>query len=121
MPYIVDEDNSSQVAVIGRRLGLDIVDVRERGRRSLSDDLQFYLAGEDGRCLVTKNDADFRMLTREFQALGYPHAGVLIISRSLDRRHAAAIAHGLVAYDRRFPDGMPPYMVDYLHPAPLDP
>jgi predicted nuclease of predicted toxin-antitoxin system len=121
MPYLVDEDNSSQLAVIGRRLGLDILDVRECGHGGYSDELQLYLAGREGRCLITKNDADFQILTRQFQALGHPHAGVLIVSRSLDRRFPAAIARALALYDRLYPDGMPAYMIDYLHPAPLEP
>jgi hypothetical protein len=71
---------------------------------------------EIGR-LVTKNDDDFENMTKRFVLESLPHAGVLVIARSLDRRHTARIARTLVAYAALYPDGVPPYMLDCLHPA----
>ena len=120
MRFIVDEDLSPDVALIGRRLGLDIVHVRDEGRSGYGDDEQLRLAGEEGRCIVTKDDPDLSALSQEFVASQFPHAGVLIVSRSLDRRDSAGIAHALVAYANDHPGDMPPYMVDYLHRAPAE-
>ncbi len=118
--FLIDEDNSTQVAVIGRNLGLDVVHLLDLGRGGSDDEFVLRLAAQSARCVVTKNDRDFPRLTELFQLQGDAHAGVLLIAPSLDRRHTARIAHALVAYAALHPDGLPAYMLDYLNPAPHD-
>lgn len=119
MLFFLDEMLRSTIAEIATRdYGLDVISSHRSGRDSLADDQQLLLAAQEGRCVVTKNDKDFRRETQRFQSDGLPHAGVLVISRRLATNQYAAIARALAYYNERHPDGLPPYMLDYLHPAP---
>ena len=40
MRFVVDEDLATDIAVIGRRFGLDIVSVHENGREEWTDEQQ---------------------------------------------------------------------------------
>jgi hypothetical protein len=117
MRFFLDEDLPPTAAVVARSFGVDIVRAHESGRRGLPDDVQLALAAQDIRCLVTRNVRDFERLTLEFQDAGYAHAGVLFVTTSLPNRRYAAIAEAVVRYNQEHPDGLPPYMTDYLHPV----
>src|SRR6478672_12762408 len=114
MRFIVDEDLTTDTAVIGRRFGLDIVSVHENGREEWTDEEQLVQAAEDHRCIVTANRNNFINLTQEFAAIGRPHAGVLIVTDTLRRRGAAAMVRSILAFNRSrgsFPDAYP---LDFL-------
>ena len=95
-------------------MGLDVVSSHELGRNGLPDREQLRWAGAEGRCLVTINRDDFVALTVHFAEAGEPHAGVLIVPRSLPAHDFARIAHALLAYARRNPNRLHAYTIDYL-------
>ena len=103
------------VAILGRGAGLDVVSSHELGRDGLPDNEQLIRAAMEGRCVVTQNYVDFRPLSDEFQKHGLPHAGVLLVRRgAISRNHTGVFVAALVAHAAENPNGMPPYMVDYL-------
>ena len=112
--FYMDEDLPDRAALIVRALGGDASSVRELGRDGLSDDDQLRFAAELGRALVSRNERDFVPKSKLFAAEGLPHAGVLIVTRSIDNRDARSLARALLAYDREHPGDMLPHMVDYL-------
>ena len=119
MRFYLDEDLSDEVARIARAQQVDVISSHECGRDGLPDETQLRLAAEEGRCFVTFNRDDFLELTVRFFENGWPHAGVLIVSRSLPRRSFAAIAAALVAYAQRYEGDLPSYTTDFLTPPPF--
>lgn len=114
MRFFLDEDLSYRVATIARGQGLDVLSSHECGRNALPDDEQLRLAAQEGRCLVTRNAPDFIPLTLRFLEAYWPHAGVLIVPRSLPNEAFATIARALVTYAQAHEAGMASYTVDYL-------
>jgi hypothetical protein len=116
--FYLDEDVPHSCAVVGARLGLDIVPARD-GQASLPQDDPVHLrtAGADRRIMVTCNRDDFLAATRDAFASSSPHAGLLILTRRLPRV-PAAIAHALARWveNRRTSGAWPmqPYEVDFL-------
>jgi hypothetical protein len=117
MRYLIDEDLSTEIAVIARGLGLDVVSVQGLGRRRWSDHQQLTQAPIDGRCVVTANRDEFRGLTTDFALAGRAHNGVLILPFTLRSQSAAAIAHALTAFDRVRGNFPFEYVCDFLLPA----
>ena len=91
---------------------------RDIGRRALEDKDQLLTAGQQGRCFVTQDYADFAKLTQLFFAQGLPHAGVLFISPALAAKDPEAVAAAIARYAEEHPDGLPPYTVDWVEPLP---
>jgi hypothetical protein len=119
MRYHLDEDRSQTTARTGRRLiALDVSSSHEAELEGLSDGELLRWCGVQARCLVTKSGNDFIELTRRFQAEQLPHAGVLIVPRSIENDEFARIARALAWYHSMYPDGVPPYFVDYLRDPP---
>jgi len=115
MRYLLDEHLSPIIARLCRdEYGLDVVCVEELGRKGRSDEEQLAFAAAVGRCFVTRDHRDLIGLTHTFLADGRPHTGVLAIPRSYADRDYARIAEAIGRYETEHPDGMPPYMVDYL-------
>ena len=110
----LDEMLSARIAEIARGQGADVVSSHECGRDGLPDEEQLRLAGLDGRCFVTRDVADFARLTVEAARRQRPHAGVLIVPRSLTDQHPERIARALVVYAHAHPDGVPSYCLDFL-------
>ncbi|MGI8552597.1 MAG: DUF5615 family PIN-like protein [Dehalococcoidia bacterium] len=114
MQFYLDEDQSPIVATIARRMGVDIVSTGECGRNGKTDEQQLLFAAEQGRAIVTRNYDDFHRLTTRFQTESKPHAGVLFVPSSFANEDFADIARAIARYAQVYPDGMAPYMVDYL-------
>ncbi len=115
MKYLLDEHFSRHIAELCRtRYGLDAVSVEELGRKGRSDEEQLAFAAAEGRCIVTRDRDDFINLTYESLSTNLPHAGVLLVPASILGEDFAGIAAAIARYDREHPDGMPPYMVDYV-------
>src|SRR5262245_2270669 len=121
MRDLVDEDLSTDIAGIGRNLGLDIVSVHEIDRESWTDVEQLIQAAAEGRCIVTRNRDEFIAFTVHFTAAGRPHAGVLIVQGALREAGAAAIAHALAAFERARGSFPAEYLCDFLQPAEPEP
>jgi predicted nuclease of predicted toxin-antitoxin system len=111
--FLLDEDLSPVAAETARGLGLDALSVHELGRRGYTDREQLELAASDGRICVTRNRDDFILLTVETFQTGAPHAGVLIVPRSLPNHRPERLAHAL----RRWRDDHPEpgtHFLDFL-------
>lgn len=120
MQYLIDEDLSTEVAIIARGLGLDAVSAQELRIRGWKDELVLERAARDGRCVVTGNRDDFMRFTNQFAAEERAHAGVLVVPYTMVRRGAAAIAHALRAFERTRGDFPMAYVCDFLQPAELE-
>lgn len=121
MKFHLDEDISPRVAEIARgRCQLDVVSAHDAGTSGWDDAAQLRYAAERGRCIVTRNRDDFIRETRTAFEAGSPHAGVLIVTRSLPNDHFTSIAAALCMYSQRFPDDMQAYTIDFLTPAESD-
>lgn len=116
MRFYLDDDHSPRIAAIARRYGVDVISSRECGNVGKSDDHHLTYASSEGRAVVTRNYSDFASFTTEFQRLGRQHAGVIFVPPSLPGNQFDQIARALVAFDRAWPDGVPPYYIDWLHP-----
>jgi hypothetical protein len=68
----------------------------------------------DGRVMVTQDYRDFAALNSEFQDRGIVVTGILLLPNSMATNDFAGIAAAIVAYDRGHPEGMAPYMMDFL-------
>jgi len=115
--YLDDDVGSERIVRAALRLGLDVITSTAAGHSGAVDRIHLARAAEMGRCIVTRNYPDFDRLTRQFQREGIPHAGVLFVPSSLPNEAFGAIARAFKAYDDAHPEGMPPYMVDYLSPT----
>jgi Domain of unknown function (DUF5615) len=118
MRFFLDEDSADVIAEIARRAGVDIVSVRELGRDGLTDEEQLRYAGQNGRCVITRNRGDFARLSRRFEAEGLPHVGVALVPKSLRGEAFSAVAAAIIRFDAEHPDGVPPYSVWWLIPEP---
>ncbi len=115
MKFYLDENLSPRVAEVARsRCGLDDVTAHDIGAFAWSDEEQLLYAATDGRCLVTRDRDDFTMLSISTFEAQAPHAGVLIVPRSLPNHRFEMIAAALCDVVERFPNGIPPYTCDYL-------
>ncbi len=112
--FYLDENLPPVVAVVARRLGVDVLTVHDSGMLGASDAAQLRFAATVERVLVTRDVEDFVQVTWDCQQRGEPHAGVLIVTRAFDSRDYTALAQAMAVYAAAHPDGLPPYMVDYL-------
>jgi predicted nuclease of predicted toxin-antitoxin system len=113
--FYLDENVAVSVADIARgRCGLDIRTARDVEGLGWPDAVQLRNAALDGRCLVTRDRDDFLALTLESYEAQAPHAGVLVIPRTVLNAQAAMIAAALRAFAERFPVGMQPYTIMHL-------
>ncbi|HSL85071.1 MAG TPA: DUF5615 family PIN-like protein [Thermoanaerobaculia bacterium] len=104
MRFLLDEDLSPVAAETARGLGLDAVSVHEIGRRGYGDREQLDFAATENRIFITRNRDDFILLTVEAFRTGAPHAGVLVVPRSLPNHHPERIAHALRRWRDEHPD-----------------
>lgn len=121
-PLLSDEDVPPRAAEVARGLGLDVRSIHEAGRLGWADYEQLRAAASDGRAFVTYNRNDFIHWTREFFRTGAPHAGVLVLSRSIPRDQSERIAHALLGWAERMTPrlagaALPSYHLDCLSAA----
>jgi hypothetical protein len=80
-----DHNIPKLAAVILRRAGHDVLEVRQVGMERAKDDALLLRAAQEGRIFVTHNEGDFTLLHdawRRWSAawgVTIPHAGVLIV------------------------------------------
>lgn len=120
MRLLLDEMIGPRVAQSLRARGLDAVAVAERADlRSLADPAVLEIAQSEDRILVTRNVADFARLDHEWQAVGRPHRGIVMVVESAfpqNRNLIGALVAALAAAGER--DQLPrPNAVLYLRPA----
>ena len=114
MRFLLDEHLSPRIAEIARGSGLDVASVSQLGARGLSDEQQLTLAASEGRCFVTRDRADYIILTRQFFAEGRSHAGVVLIPSSLPTNHFTGIARALLRFAEEHADAALAYSITYL-------
>jgi hypothetical protein len=87
---LIDEQLSSEIALLLRQAGYDVVAVAERhdlvGR---SDRVVLELAATEERAAITNNVKDFRPLADERLAQGRSHAGLILLPSKRTRTRAA--------------------------------
>ena len=115
MGFLLDEDVNPAVAEIARGLGLDVLSVHEIDRRGLQDEDQLRFSASQQRTFVTRNRDDFLRLTLIFFQTQEPHAGLLIVPRSLPNHLPERIAHALRRWQER-PGDPGAYFIDFLTP-----
>ena len=113
MGFLLDEDVNPAVAEIARGLGLDVLSVHEIDRRGLQDEDQLRFSASQQRIFVTRNRDDFLRLTLIFFQTHEPHAGLLIVPRSLPNHLPERIAHALRRWQER-PGDPGAYFIDFL-------
>jgi predicted nuclease of predicted toxin-antitoxin system len=118
MRFYLDEMFSPRIAAIARARGSDVTSSHESGQDSSTDDVQLLFAAQEGRCVVTRNYDHFIQETLRAAENGDPHAEVLLVPNSLLGENFATIAAAIVHFDHLHPDGLPPYTIMWLSPAP---
>lgn len=114
MKYYLDEDISPTVAQLLRNRSIDTVSVHDNNTQGLSDAEQLERAAREDRCFVTRNRNDFLRLTVQTFEDHRRHCGVLIVPYTLPGDRFAQIADALAAYAAKYPDGLPPYTIDFV-------
>ncbi len=117
MKFYLDENLSDKIARAARDHGVDVISSHECGRDNYNDAEQLRLASLDGRCLVTRDRDDYLALTWQAMSGETPHAGVLIVARSLHQSDIGSLVRALVAYHQTHAGDHAAYTVDYLRPA----
>lgn len=117
--FLLDADLRPAIAVVARRLGLDVVSAHELKFGDLPDDEVLRWAAREGRVTVTRNRNDFIEWTTTFFQRGEAHAGVLIVPTHLSIQRPERVAHALdrwagatLAQLGGAPPG--PYRIDWL-------
>jgi len=116
----LDEDVPVQIAPPLRAAGFDVLTTREAGRLQAKDPDQLAFAAAEGRVLVTRNRNDFLELADQLGFAGGHHAGVLILSPTFADEDYGGMARAIAAYLRRFPEGMPADLTDFVSPLRRD-
>lgn len=114
MRFYLDEMFSEALAAAARARGRDVTSTIGVQRRGADDETQLLYAASEARCVVTENGEDFERLGTLFHERGLPHAGVLVVSPSLEGRAYEAIVDRLAHWHDRYPDGTPAYFFGYL-------
>lgn len=95
MRFLLDENINPLVAESAWEQEVDVASVVELRRLGLSDRAQLEFAAEQNRVLVTRNRADYLVLTREFYQAGRPHCGVLLVDDGLPNDQPEMLARAL--------------------------
>lgn len=118
---LLDEDLSQRTAQLLRSWGIDAISSHECGRDGWRDEAQLRAAAGEGRCLVTRDARHFSPLSRRFFESEWPHAGVLLIPRSIHEDDFVGLARAIAAYARAHAAADLAYTVDWLTPSPAAP
>jgi hypothetical protein len=106
---LLDEQLSSQIAVLLCGAGYDVVAVAERVDLVGSiDSTILELATAEGRAVVTNNTKDFRPLAAGRLAQGRTHEGLILVpsTRTRSRAGVTALAGAIEKVLHDHPDGL---------------
>ena len=117
MKLYLDENLSPRLAEMLRARGLEVVSAYEVGNAELDDRAQLAYTTREGRAIVTCDIPDFTVLAPDALAANTQHAGIILISSRFGTDEFAAIAKGIAAVVRRYPDGIPGAVVYVTRPA----
>jgi hypothetical protein len=113
----LDENLSSEIARLLRDRGIDAISAHDVRRRQGSDRAQLEFATADGRAIVTADVVDFVVLARQAIAANSHHAGIIVVPASFRGNEFEAIADGIQAIVRLYPEGLAGSVL-YLQRAP---
>jgi hypothetical protein len=102
----LDEDLSPRILALLRERGLDVTGAHEVGHTGLSDLEQLRYAAREGRCLVTRNVADFLELVRQLINRQESHAGIILIPASFRGDEFAILAEAITGCAAAYPMGL---------------
>ena len=106
MKLYLDEDLSPRVVALLRERGLDVTGAHEVGHTGLSDLEQLRYAAREGRCLVTRNVADFLELVRQLINRQESHAGIILIPASFRGDEFAILTEAISRCTAAYPTGL---------------
>jgi hypothetical protein len=89
-----------------RERGLDATGAHEAGHAGRSDLEQLRHAAREGRCLVTRNVADFLELVRQLINRQEAHAGIVLIPASFRGDEFAILADAIAGCAAAHPKGL---------------
>jgi predicted nuclease of predicted toxin-antitoxin system len=102
----LDEDLSPHVAELLRDHGFDAVSAHEAGHAGRLDLEQLRFATREGRCLVTRNVADFVEIVRDLVNRQEPHAGIILVPASFRGDEFAILAEAIGQQAAARPGGL---------------
>jgi hypothetical protein len=113
----LDEDLSPRVMELLRQRGLDATGAREAGNAGRADLEQLRHAARDGRCLVTRNVADFVGIVRDLVNRQESHAGIILVPASFRGDEFSALAEAIARCAAAHPHGLADQIVFLRRPA----
>jgi hypothetical protein len=114
----LDEDLSPRVVALLRERGLDATGAHEVGRAGLGDLEQLRHATLEGRCLVTRNVADFLELVRQLINRQESHGGIILIPASFQGDEFTVLAEAIAACVATYPRGLADQVLFAKRPVP---
>jgi hypothetical protein len=114
----LDEDLSPRLVTMLRDRGLDATGAHEAGQVGRSDLEQLRHAARDGRCLVTRNVADFLELIRLLINRQESHAGIILIPASFRGDEFASLAQAITGCIAAHPKGLVDQVLFLKKPGP---
>jgi hypothetical protein len=119
----LDEDLSPRVALLLRQGGLDAVSAHEVGQAGRLDLEQLRFATREGRCLVTRNVADFVEIVRDLVNRQESHAGIILVPPSFRGNEFSILDKAIADQATGLPGGLADQVIflrrasDRSHPA----
>ena len=104
MRVYLDENLSSEIARLLRARGVDAVSAHEARKCQLTDRAQLEFATAQDRVIVTADVVDFVVLARQAIAANSGHPGIIVVPASFRGSEFQAIADGIQAIVRQYPD-----------------
>ena len=118
MKLHLDEDLSPRVVALLRERGLDVTGAHEVGHTGRSDLEQLRYAVREGRCLVTRNVADYLELVRQLINRQESHAGIILIPASFRGDEFAILAEAISGCAAAYPTGLADQILFLKRTAP---
>ncbi len=117
MKLYLDEDLSPRVVALLRERGLDATGAHEVAQVGRSDLEQLRHAAREGRCLVTRNVADFLELLRQLINRQESHAGIILVPASFRGHEFAVLAEAIAGCVATYPQGLADQVLFLRRPA----
>jgi hypothetical protein len=101
-----------------REGGLDAAGAHEAGQAGRTDLEQLRYAAREGRCLITRNVADFLELVRQLINRQESHAGIILIPASIRGDEFAVLAGAVARCVAAYPKGLADHVLFLKRPVP---
>ncbi len=118
MKLYLDEDLLSRVWILLREVWPAPTGAHEAGQMGRSDLEQLRHAAREGRCLVTRNVADFLELLRQLINRQESHGGIILIPASFRGDEFAILAEAIAGCVAAHPKGLADRILFLKRPVP---